>query len=78
MENYRKSIHYIYDIKYYLVWITKYRKPIIIGQIVKRIRELTRMICQSNEVEILVGNVGSGYVYLLVSVPPHLSVSKLL
>ncbi len=77
MENYRKSSHCIYDIKYHLVWITKYRKPVITGQIAIRTRELVRMICQSNEVEILAGHVGSDHIHLLVSVPPHLSASKL-
>lgn len=33
MENYRKSVYYTYDIKYYLVCITKYHKPIITAQI---------------------------------------------
>lgn len=66
-----------YDIKYHLVRITKYRKPVITGQIAIRTRELVRMICQSNEVEILAGHVGSDHIHLLVSVPPHLSASKL-
>ena len=76
MENYRKSAHCTYDIKYHLVWITKYRKPVIAGQIALRTRELIRMICQGNEVEILAGHVGSDHIHLLVSVPLHLSVSK--
>lgn len=61
MEHYRKSSHCTYDIKYHLVWITKYRKPVITG----------------NEAEILAGHVGSDHIHLLVSVPPHLSASKL-
>ena len=77
MENYRKSSHCTYDIKYHLVWITKYRKPVITGQIALRTRELIRIVCQSNEVEILAGHVGSDHIHLLVSVPPHLSASKL-
>ena len=77
MENYRKSSHCMYDIKYHLVWITKYHKPVITGQIAVRTRELVRMICHSNEVEILAGHVGSDHIHLLVSVPPHLSASKL-
>ena len=77
MENYRKSAHCIYDIKYHLVWITKYRKPAITGQIALRTRKFIRMICQSNEVEILSGHVGSDHIHLLVSVPPHLSANKL-
>ena len=51
MENYRKSAHCTYDIKYHLVWITKYHKPVITGQIALRTRALIRMICQSNEVD---------------------------
>ena len=77
-EIYRKSSHYTYDIKYHLVWITKYRKPVITGQIAIRTRELVRMICHSNEVELLADHVGSDHIHLLISVPPHLSASKLL
>ena len=61
MGNYRKSAHCTYDIKYHLVWITKYRKPVITGQITLRTRELIRIVCQSNEVEILAGHVGSDH-----------------
>lgn len=50
MKNYRKSAHCTYNIKYHLVWITKYRKPVITGQIAVRTRELIRMICQSIDV----------------------------
>lgn len=77
MENYRKSSHATYDIKYHIVWITKYRKPVIIGKIAERTRELIRQSCHSNEVEILAGHVGRDHIHLLVSVPPHLSASKL-
>lgn len=77
MENYRKTSHCTYDIKYYFLWITKYHKPVITGQIAIRTRELVRIICQRNEVEILAGHVGSDYIHLLVSVPPYLSASKL-
>ena len=77
MENYRKSSHCTYDIKYHIVWITKYRKPVIVGEIAHRTRELIRMVCAANEVEIMAGHVGKDHIHLLVSVPPHLSASKL-
>jgi len=37
-ENYMKSAHYTYDIKYHAVWITKYRKLVITGKIAERTR----------------------------------------
>ena len=77
MEHYRKSSHCTYDIKYHIVWITKYRKPVLRGAIAERTRELVRMVCSTNDVEILAGHVGTDHIHLLVSVPPHLSASKL-
>src|SRR4030042_5785846 len=77
MENYRKSSHTVYDIKYHIVWITKYRKPIMKGIIATRLRDLIREICRTNEVEIIKGHVSKDHVHIFVSVPPSLSVSKL-
>jgi putative transposase len=77
LKNYRKTAHSTYDIKYHIVWITKYRKPAITGKIAERTRELVRGVCQTNEVEILAGHVSKDHIHLLVSAPPHLSVSKL-
>ena len=77
MENYRKGSHTVYDIKYHIVWITKYRKKVLEGAVAERVRELIRQICKANDVEILKGHVSKDHVHLFVSVPPHLSVSQL-
>ncbi len=77
MENYRKSSHTVYDIKYHIVWITKYRKPILRGVIGVRVRELIREICRAQDVEIIKGHVSKDHVHIFVSVPPDISVSKL-
>ena len=78
MQHYRRSSHSLYDIKYHLVWITKYRKPALRGDVAKRARELIRQECKKLDVEIIKGHVAKDHVHLLVSVPPHLSVSKLM
>jgi len=38
MQNYRVTTHCVFDIKYHLVWITKYRKPVLTGKIKIRTR----------------------------------------
>jgi putative transposase len=78
MEHYRKSSHTTYDIKYHLVWITKYRKRVLTGEIAKRARELIREICRGWDVEIIKGHVSTDHVHIFVSVPPHISVSRLM
>lgn len=77
MENYRKSSHTIYDIKYHIVWITKYRKQILRTDIAERLRDLIREICRTNDVEIIKGHISKDHVHLFLSVPPHMSVSQL-
>ena len=76
--SYRKTSHAVFDIKYHLVWITKYRKKVLKGEIGKRLRDLTRQTCESKDVYILSGSIQPDHVHLLVSVPPYLSVSDLM
>ena len=73
----RKTAHSVYDLKYHIVWITKYRKPILRGAIGKRVRELIRQTCASLDVSIEKGPVAQDHVPLLVSVPPNQSVSEM-
>lgn len=77
MQHYRKTSHSTYDIKYHIVWITKYRKQIMTGKVAENVRSILREICKQNEVEILAGHVSKDHIHLFVSVPPYLSVSDL-
>jgi len=42
VKNYRKTSHSVYDLKYHLVWLTKYRKPVFFGDVAVRLRDLIR------------------------------------
>src|SRR4030043_2106594 len=77
MQNSRKTSHAVYDIKSPLGWITKSRKPVLHGEVAIRLRDLIREICKAMDVEIVKGHVSKDHLHILISVPPHLSVSKL-
>ena len=77
MQYYRKTSHTSYDCTYHVVWITKYRYPVLIGDIGTRVRNLVREICQEHQVEIIRGRVAKEHVHIYISIPPYLSVSKL-
>jgi len=49
MAEYRHSGHAVCDIKYHLVWITKYRYKILRGEVAERARDLIRQICHARE-----------------------------
>ena len=77
MKEYRKASHCVYDLKYHIVWITKYRKRVLSAEIGKRLRDIIRLICTSLDVEIVKGHIRRDHVHMLVSAPPYVSVSKL-
>ena len=78
MEKYRTSSPSRYDIKYHFVWVTKYRKRILVDGVGARLRELVRQVCRTNEIEILEGAVSRDHVHVLLSCPPNLSPSKIM
>jgi putative transposase len=53
MGEYRHSGHAVCDIKYHLVWLTKYRCKILRGEVTERARDLIRQICHAREVVIV-------------------------
>jgi putative transposase len=77
MAEYRKSAHAIFDIKYHVVWITKYRYKVLRGRIAERARDLIRQICETRDVAIVRGAVSPDHIHMLVSAPAHLAPAKL-
>lgn len=78
MERYRTGAHSRFDLKYHFVWIPKYRKKILAGEVGIRLRHLVREICRTLEIEILEGSVSGDRVHVLLSCPPNLSPSKIM
>jgi putative transposase len=78
MEHYRRTAHTKFDIRFHLVWITKYRKRLLRGDVGVRLRQIVRTICTELEAEILKGHVSVDHIHLSVSCPPHVSASYLM
>jgi putative transposase len=76
MKDYKRGSHTVCDCKYHIVWITKYRYPVLGGDIGLRCRELLREIARSQEMIIYAGSVNRDHIHLLIGIPPQLSVSR--
>ena len=76
MEDYKRGSHTVWDCKYHLVWVTKYRYEILAGDVGQRCRELLREIARSKELQIYAGSINRNHVHMLISIPPNLSVSR--
>jgi len=77
MAEYRQSAHAVYDLKYHMIWCTKYRKKILRGRIAERVRDLIRQTCAARGVSIVRGAVSPDHIHLLLSAPPILAPARL-
>ena len=77
MRHYRLGAHTKTDLKVHVIWIPKYRKPILTGDVAVRVRDLIRSIAAEHEVEIISGKVARDHVHVFVSYRPTQSVSQI-
>ena len=70
--------HCVFYHRYHLVWSTKYRYKVLVGDVRLRVRDIIRQVCNENGVGIIRGVLSSDHVHMFVSVPPKLALSDLM
>lgn len=78
MTEYRSLNHSRWECKYHIVFIPKYRKKIIFGQIKQYLGEVFRKLASQRESEIEEGHLMSDHVHMLISIPPKHSVAQVI
>jgi len=78
MNKQRTSSHTVTRLTVHLVWITKYRYPILKGDIQQRCRKLAIEVCDAEDVRILKGVVSKDHVHMHLEYPAKLSISNLM
>lgn len=78
MRHYRLGAHTKADLKVHLVWIPKYRKAVLTGEIAIRVRDLLRQIAAEHELEIVSGKVARDHVHLFISYRANQQVSQIM
>ncbi len=77
MKEQRRSGHTISQLTVHVVWVTKYRYPVLTGDIQKRCRQLLIQICDAEDIRILKGVVSKDHVHMHMEYPARLSVSDI-
>lgn len=78
MSDYRHGSHTTFSIHLHIVWITKYRQKVLRGEVAERVRAIVREECQKSGVAILQGPISPAHVPVMVSIPPHVTLSRLI
>ena len=66
----RRTKHAVYDLKYHFVWVPKYRKKLLKGEIGKEIKEILDRIGEEYGWEIEEMAVQEEHVHIFIEVPP--------
>ena len=75
MDN--KSLsHTRWKCQYHIVFIPKYRKKQLYGQLKADVREIIITLCEYKKVEIIAGAVCEDHIHLSVAIPPKISISN--
>ena len=76
MNDSKSLSHTKWNCKYHIVFAPKYRRQIVCGRIKTDIGKIIRQLCDMKKVEIHEAEACPDHIHLLVSIPPHLSVSQ--
>ncbi|MGH9891825.1 MAG: IS200/IS605 family transposase [bacterium] len=77
MRHYRLGAHTKTDLKVHVIWIPKYRKPVLTGEVAVRVRDLIRRVAAEHELEIISGKVARDHVHVFLSYRPTQDVSQI-
>ena len=75
MSSVKRAKHAVYDLKYHIVWIPKYRRMILKGLVAESLKRIFYGIAERYEMEIDTLEVMSDHVHVFLIAPPKYSPS---
>lgn len=76
MDDARSLCHTRWACKYHVVWIPKYRRKSLYGNLRRHLGEVLRGLARQKECEVEEGHLMPDHVHMLLSVPPKYAVSQ--
>ena len=76
MEDNQSLCHTVWDCKYHVVWIPKYRKKVLYGKLRKELGPVIKDLARQKESEVVEGKLVADHVHVLLSVPPKYAVAQ--
>jgi putative transposase len=73
----KSTRHAVYDLKYHLVWVPKYRKNIFDDEIKESVKEVFQKIAEEYEFKIDTMEVMEDHVHVFIEAPPRYSPSHI-
>jgi putative transposase len=78
LDDYESLSHSIWDCKYHVVFIPKYRKKTLYGELRRKLGEVFRTLARQKESQVVEGHLMLDHVHMLISIPPKYSVAQVI
>lgn len=78
MGKYKKLSHVIYYHVYHILWTPKYRYKVLKGPLKDFVEKELRQLCERKRLEIMELNIQPDHTHIVLSIPPKLSISKVM
>ena len=78
MDDYESLSHTKWECKYHIIFIPKYRRKALYGQLRRHLGEVIRKLAEQKESRVEEGHLMPDHVHMLLSIPPKYSVSAVL
>jgi putative transposase len=78
MNNEQSLAHTKWECKYHVVWIPKYRREKLFGEIRRELGSILRELAKNKGSEILEGKMMVDHVHMLISIPPKYAISQVI
>jgi putative transposase len=75
-EKLKSNNNVVYSCKYHIIWCPKYRRPILIDAVEKRLKELIYQQATKFNADIIEMEVMPDHVHLLIEVSPQLGIHR--
>ena len=78
MERFKRLAHSIWDCKYHVVWIPKYRRKDLYGKKRDIVVRTIKRWAEIKQVKILEGHAARDHIHLCLAIPPKYSVAGII
>ena len=78
MDDYESLSHSQWECKYHVVFIPKYRRKVLYGELRQHLGSLFRQLAERKECRIEEGHVVADHVHMLISIPPKYAVAQVI
>ena len=75
---YQSLTHSSWDCKYHIVFVPKYRKKVIYGELRKKLGAIFHELARQKECKIVEGNLVIDHVHMCIEIPPKYAVSSII